>query len=93
MTQLGLPKKAETCAHTAPTFGCRGCINRDRLAILQLACDMLPKPPCPECGGPTTYYDDSFEAMTITYVCCKRDWDEDGVVAGCQGEVELEVKR
>lgn len=79
---LGIPKPPPTCAHVRPTFGCDGCIWRDKQQILQEAVGKTPAPPCPTCGGPTVYSEKDFRTMTLYFDC-----------RSCEDEVAVEVKR
>ena len=83
--------KMETCAHTAPVFGCRGCVNRDKLGILEAA-KREPGPLCPECGHRMEAYEADPVTMTIDYACTASGWSYDGE-RRCSGEAIVEVKR
>lgn len=73
-----------TCQHEAPVFGCQGCINRDKVAILQQAVGTTKAPPCTTCGCATYYYESDMATMTLYFGC------QNGQ---CDGGAEVEIKR
>lgn len=79
---LGIPK-ASTCAHDKPTFGCDGCIGRDKQAILQDAISTTTAPPCDDCGGATVYSGSDVICMELYFAC----------TVCSDGEATVEVKR
>lgn len=78
------------CGHDKPTYGCETCINTERTDTLWDAVKDTPAPPCPECGGPTAYYESNAAAMTLSFTCTK-GFDEDGQ-AICDGDVEVKIR-
>lgn len=72
---LTFAKGPEPCAHTAPTFGCDGCIMKDRTAALaKLYADTAARV-CTT-HGVAMEADADRVTMAITYYCPAEDCDE-----------------
>lgn len=72
----------ETCTHQKPAFGCNGCINKDKRAILEKAVGMTEAPKCTECGGMTIFVGKEVSVMELYFDC-----------TACGNEEVVEVRR
>ena len=80
---IEFPTEAATCAHTAPAFGCQGCIDRDREAAIIDFWTNTPRPRCERHGAMMVATGDR-RGMVITYECGE---DED-----CESFEEVPVR-
>ena len=84
------PKKS--CSHDRPEFGCRPCIEKDKIAWasgIYEAWKKTYKPPkCPECSAPMTPYDYGQEnGVVVAEVLCTR-FEGDNF---CDGEIRVRI--
>jgi hypothetical protein len=90
MADLGIPGTiAPACGHTIPTFGCLGCISKDRDGFAKEAYLKWQKtyklPKCPSCKSEMLHYGYFFDSKEVrAEVVCSR-FDGDGVPT-CEDE-------